>query len=155
MSWTAIAAYIKDQVFAFQDANELRANIISLASLRSVHSLGGTRLSALRNAAFTAVPDYRHPKINGANKTGFTAKAVVEYRTDDTGTAVDWQVIDIDNADAVVAAGTAYSADTNWQEETQTITLNAGDHRYELQVKGSNADADVQALGRIEIYATA
>lgn len=153
--WNAIDDFVLDQLFGFQTATKLKNNILALASSRITHELGGATSLGIRSATFVAVPEYRHAKINGAQLDGLTVAARVFYRTDDTGTTVDWQVVDLDAASAVVAAGTVYSADTLWQEEAQTLTLNGGDHRYQLQVKGSNANADVQAYGRIEISASA
>lgn len=155
MSWTAITAYILDQVFGYQDANEIRNNLIALASFGSCHDCGGSTEHGTRSASFVSVPDRRRPKINGANKTGMTVTFEGEYRTSDTSTAVSWQVVDLDNASTVVASGGPYSASTNWQTIAATLTLNSGDHRYELQVKGADANHDVFAYGEIKLAATA
>lgn len=157
MAWTAIADYVVNLVWGFRRANALKNNVIVLASLRICHELGGSTEHGIRDTSFTDgnLPERRRPKINGANISGMTVVAEGEYRTSDTGTAVSWQIVDLDNADTVVASGGPYSASVNWQQITGSVTLNAADHRYELQVKGSNNHADVFAYGRIALYATA
>jgi len=157
--WTAIDEFDVDQLYAYQDVNELVKNVISLASLRpGLYDLGGSTDVGLQVASFTSgiLPNWRRPSIDGANLDGFTKTAIVWYRTDDVGTAVDWQIVDYTADPATpILSGSAYSASANWQKESLAITLNASDHEYELQIKGSNANAAVFGHGRIEVYANA
>jgi hypothetical protein len=113
--------------------------------------LGGSVQVGIRSAAWITIAERKHPVI--ASGGVVTATARVERRTAAIATSVQVRVIDVDNAGAVVGTGAIYTADTNWNEETFAITLNAAAHHYELQVQGGNAAADVFALGRIECYA--
>lgn len=154
MPWNAISAFVLDQIFGYQTANKLRENAIALASAKLVHELGGSRLFGMKTAAYADVPDWRDVVIDGTNLGGFTKVARVQRRTSNVATSVQAKIRNItDGTDAGV--GVAYSADTNWNEETITLTLAAGIKTYRLQHIGGNATNDIFSIGRIEIFATA
>lgn len=154
MSWTAIGAYVIDQVLGIARANELRNNAIALASSRFQHYLGGSRQFGLRSASYVDAVDYLDVELDGTNLTGLTVRARVEVRTANTGTTVTPKIRNVtDASDAVV--GAAYGADTNWDAQTLSFTPVAGVKTYRLQLTGSNATDDIFGVGYVEIFATA
>ncbi len=160
MAWTAIAAYVLDRVFGYQDANELRANLIALASARRTHYLGGSRNTAvpLVASAQDAV-EYIDIELDGTNLAGLTVQARVEVRTLNGGTSVTPKVRNVtDSTDAGTGvACTATDADYSGTNQKQTIavTLAAGVKKYRLMLTPGNTSAGVLGIGYIEIFATA
>ena len=51
MAWTAVSAFVLDQLFGYQTANALRENVIALASARLKCDLGGSRQTSLQRLA--------------------------------------------------------------------------------------------------------
>lgn len=175
MSWTVISAFVLDQAFGYQTANNLRGNLIALVSRRDGRSLGGSR--ALPNFAVydprqmifrSKYPgvgphdaeNYIDVEIDGTNLSGLTARARVEVRGR-AGVSITPKVRNMtDSTDAGTgAACTASNPDfsgTN-QKQTITLTLASGVKKYRLQYTlGANAlVADTWCLGEIEIFATA
>lgn len=174
MSWTAITAYILDQVFGYQDANEIRANLIVLASRRSGRSLGGSRTlpndpavdlltgkwrSKSAGLGPTDVVDYMDVEIDGTNQTGITYQARVQVRTDRANVSITPRVYNVTDS-TVAGTGTACSASagdfsgTN-QKQTIALTIASGVKTYRLQFSLNNVSGSTWAIGEIESFATA
>ena len=156
MSWTAIVAYLLDQIFGYQDVNELRANLIAIISSRLLsRSVGGSRQFGVYSASYVDAPEYEDVEIDGTNLGGLTIQAIVEVRTANVATAVTPKIRNTTDAtDAVV--GTAYSTDTAWNKQTLAFTPVTGVKVYRLQVTGSNVTHEVFGKGNgLRAYASA
>lgn len=175
MNWTAIPAYILDQVFGYQSANKLRENLIVLASRRSGRSLGGSRLMPGEPAwdaeglptsnpaglgPWNAV-DYIDVEIDGTNQTGMTYQARVEVRTNQATMTITPKVRNVtDGTDAgtgssCAAAYSDYSG-TN-QKQTIALTVATGVKKYRLQytLGAIVVGGSVWCVGEVESFATA
>jgi hypothetical protein len=158
--WTAIPAYVVDQLFGYTRANELRQNLIALASRRAVYSLGGSRQTAVPQVASAQdAVDWIDVEIDGTNLAGLTVQARIEVRVINAATSVTPKIRNgTDSTDAGTGvACTATNANyggTN-QKQTITLTLASGVKKYRLMLTPSNTTHPVFGIGCIEIFATA
>lgn len=156
MAYTAVSAFVLDQIFGYQTANNLRANIEATLAARFHKHLGGSRLMALaRTAAAQDVPEWQDVEIDGTNLGGLTKQARVEVRAG-AATAITPKVRNVTDAtDAgvgVSATGTAADYSGTNQKQTIALTLAAGVKKYRLQATPANTTDDTFATGHIEIY---
>jgi hypothetical protein len=160
MGWTAIGAYILDQVWGYQGANKHRENMIALASRKAIYDLGGSRITALPQVASAQdAVEYRDIELDGTNLGGFTVRLRVECRTINAATSVTPKLRNVtDSTDAGTGvACSATNADysgTN-QKQTITVTLAAGVKKYRLMGTPSNTTHPTFIIGDLEIFATA
>ncbi len=160
MAWTAVPAFILDQLFGYQTANYLRDNLIALASARHKYPLGGSReLTLDRLATVQDAKDWVDVELDGTNLGGLTVRARIEVRTLAAGTSITPRVQNITDATTAGTgvACTATNADytgTN-QKQTVTLTVAAGIKTYRLQATLGNLAADAFVIGYIEAFATA
>ena len=158
MAWTAIANFILDQVYGYQDVNEAKNNIIALASARIQRDLGGSRITGVpRVASAQDAQEYIDVEIDGTLLAGLTVRARVEVRTANAGTGVTPKIRNItDSTDAVTGVS---STSTTWggtnSYQTLTFTPASGIKKYRLQLTPANATNDVFGVGHIEIFAIA
>jgi hypothetical protein len=158
MSWTAVAEFVLDLVFGYQDANEIKNNVIALASARVGRSLGGSRqISVPLVASAQDAIDYIDVEIDGTLLAGLTVRARVEVRTANAGTGVTPKIRNV--TDAVDAVAGVSSTSTTWggtdSYQTLTFTPVAGIRKYRLQLTPANTTDPVFGIGEIEIFATA
>lgn len=159
-SWTAIGAYILDQVFGYQTANALRENAIALASRKAIYCLGGSRMTALPQVASAQdAVDYRDIEIDWTNLAGFTVQLRVECRTINAATTITPKLRNVtDSTDAGTgAACSATNADYSGSNQKQTISITgqSGVKKYRLMGTPSNTTHPTFVIGDIEIFATA
>jgi len=161
MAWTAISAYVLDQVFGYQTANYLRANAIALASRPGHYTLGGSRITALpQTASAQDAVEWRDVEIDGTNLSGFTARLRVECRVINAATSVTPKLRNVTDSTDATSTGVACSATnsdysgTN-QKQTLTATIASGVKKYRLMGTPSNTTHPTFVIGDLEIYATA
>jgi len=158
MAWTALATFLLDEVFGYQDANEIKDNIIALASGRIGRSLGGSRqVSVPIVASAQDAIDYIDVEIDGTLLAGLTVRARVEVRTADAGTGVTPKIRNItDSVDAVTGVS---STSITWggadSYQTLTFTPVTGIKKYRLMLTPANTTNPVFGIGEIEIFAIA
>lgn len=156
MGYTAITAYVLDQVFGYQSANALRLNIEALLACMFPKDLGGSRSMALpRTASALDAIDYRDIDIDDTDLSGLEVHAKVEVRTTNAATSITPKIRNItDGADAVVGAScTATNADytgTN-QKQDLTLTLTTGLKKYRLQATPGDTNNDTFAIGNVYV----
>lgn len=158
MAWTAISAFVLDQIFGYQTANYIRENAIALASARLKYELGGSRVLSLPQVASAQdAANYIDQEIDGTNLGGFTKQARVEVRAG-AATGITPKVR---NVTAGTDAGTGVSctatnADYSGSNQKQTIslTLAAGVNKYRLMGTPANTTDPTFCIGHIEIFAT-
>lgn len=176
MAWTAISAYILDQVFGYQDANELRANIITLASARIGRSLGGTKtmpnfpvLDPTRLVLRSKYPglgphnveNFMDVELDGTLLSGLTVNARVAVRTNNPLVIITprmWNVTDgtVAGTGSACSAGAPDYTGTN-QQQTIAMTVPTGVKQYRLQysISALALDCDSWVSGEVEVGATA
>lgn len=111
--------------------------------------LGGSRESGHRTASYLPVPSYVEVELDPAKLVGFTVQARVERKTLNAATSVTARIYNVTTA-AVAATGSV-STSTTWAAETIVFVPVAGANKYRLEIIGGNADADILAIGYIEI----
>lgn len=174
MSWTAITAYVLDQVFGYQDANEIRANLITLASRRAGRFLGGSRtipndpvlnpftgLWQSKSAGLgpTNVVDWMDIEIDGTNQAGITYQARVQCRTDRATVSITPRILNVTDS-TVAGTGSACTATaldysgTN-QKQMIALTIASGVKTYRLQFSLNNVSGSTWMMGEVESFATA
>jgi hypothetical protein len=156
--WTAIADFVLDDPFGFQDANEIKGNIITLASARSRAYLGGSRQGAVpRVASAQDAIDYIDVEIDGTNLAGLTVQARVEVRTANAGTSVTPKIRNVTDASDAVVGAACSSTTFSGTNGTQTLTFTpaVGSKKYRLMLTPSNTTNDVYGIGVVELFATA
>lgn len=160
MAWNVVSAYVLDQAFGYQGANRFRENLIALASARIVHSLGGSRATALPLVASAQdAIDYIDAEIDGTALGGFTKQARVEVRTTNAATSITPRVQNTTDATtagtgvACTATNTDYSGTA--QRQTIALTIATGIKKYRLQGTPQNTTNGTHAIGYIEMFATA
>lgn len=156
MAYTAISAFVLDQIFGYQTANKLRLNIEAALAVRFHKHLGGSRTIALaRTAAAQDAIDYLDVEIDGTNLTGLTKQARVEVRTLGATTVTPKVRNVTDSTDAgtgVACAGTAADYSGTNQKQTIALTIASGVKKYRLMATPSATTDDTFAIGGIEIY---
>ena len=156
--WTAIVDFVLDQAFGFQDANEIKGNVITLASARNKMFLGGSRTVAVPSVASAQdAINYLDVEIDGTNLAGLTVQVRVEVRTSNAGTSVQPTLRNVTDS-TTAATGVACSSTTyGGTNGTQTLTFTpaAGVKKYRLQFTPSNTTNDVYGIGYVEMFATA
>jgi hypothetical protein len=160
VAWTAVSAFVLDQLFGYQTANFLRENLIAISSARLKYQLGGSReISLDRSAVAQDTKEWIDQEIDGTNLGGFTKQARVEVRTMDGAVGITPKVRNVtDGTDAgtgVSSTGIAADYSGSNQKQTITLTLAAGVKKYRLMATMAAATADGFVSGHIEIFATA
>jgi hypothetical protein len=158
--WSVVADFILDQRFGFQSANKIKNNVISLASARIQHYLGGDRLRAVpRVASAQDAVNYIDVELDGTSLAGLTVQARVEVRTTNAATGVTPKIRNVtDSTDAATGVScTATAQDYSGTNSKQTLGFSpaAGVKKYRLQLTPQNTTNDVFGTGYIEIFATA
>lgn len=119
----------------------------------STVELGGSRQYGYVSATYIDAPDYNDKVLN--LQPSQTARFRCHQKTTDAGTAVQVRVVAVDANGAVlqVCAESPASTNTSWgygeagHYVDVLFTPRAGGNAYRLQIKGSNANADVWVAG--------
>ena len=151
MGYTAISAFVVDQIFGFQTANLIRGNNLAALGALRPGDLGGDDVNGLLIASYLEVKSRKRVRLNGAETSGLTRQARIWYRTSNVATSVIWRVFNISDT-TTLAQGTIYSADVLIQEEVIAVTPPSGEKEYALQVQGGNATNPIFAWGDIETF---
>jgi hypothetical protein len=157
--WNAIADFLVNKRLGYQSANNIKNNIVAVASARLRSSLGGSREIGILAAVASDAVNYVDVELDGSQLAGFTIRARVQVRTLNATTTVTPKVRNItDGSDAGVGvACSATNADYSGSNQKQTIalTIPAAVKTYRLQLTPSDALNAVFGEGHIEIFATA
>jgi len=159
MAYTAISAFVLDQIFGYQTANKLRLNIEAILAARLHKGMGGSRQVSLpRVASAQDAIDWRDIEITATNiLTGFTVQARAEVRTLNAAVSITPRVQNVTDA---TTAGTGVSctatnadySGTN-QKQTIAVTLTTGTKKYRLQGTPGATTDDTFLIGDLEVFA--
>lgn len=147
---TAQTAYTAGHRWGYQDAEQTRQALDMALYLAGHIPLGGSEGTAVVTGAATwaPVPGYLPISLNGDTLGGLTLQAVVVYKTENAGQAVQVRIRNTtDSSNA--ATGTSSTATTP-TEETLTLTLASGVKTYRLEVLGG-ATYGVAAWGYLRL----
>ena len=125
---------------------------------RSVYLLAATGIAATRSPTPTWVPADSgvigqgsvQVQIDTAFHGTTTATVKARLRVFDAGVSVQARLYDV-TAAAAVPGTSSVVTDTSWVNVAFSVTLNAGNHFYELQLLPGSANADVAGTGYLEI----
>jgi hypothetical protein len=151
MAYSALSAFVVDQILGFQTMNVVRLNTLAALGMRAHADLGGDDVNGLLVSSYADVTSRRPVYLDGTNTGGLTRQARIQYRTSNAATSVIWRVRNI--TDSTTLAQGASSTSTSIVEEVVSITPAAGEKEYRLQVQGGNADNAIFAFGHLEQYA--
>lgn len=161
MGWNALVDWVLDDPWGYQSANNIKNNVLALASARLTHALGGSRSVALPLVASAQkAPEYIDIELDGTLLSGLTIQVRAECRTAHADTSVTpelYNVTDLVVASAAGAACVATSTDYDGanQKQTLAVTLAAGVKVYRLRGTPSNTTHPTFVVGYLEIYVDA
>lgn len=162
MAWQPLAgggtgsAYAVGDKFGYQTAEKVRQSLDTLAALRHILPLGGSRNQSLQHSAVVDAYDYIDVELDSSKLAGLRVRARIEVRVSDAATSVTPSIrnvtdgSDVATGDACAATSSDYTG-TN-QKQTLNVPLTAGTKKYRLRLTPSNSTHPFWGIGYLEVF---